>query len=243
VPTHSELREQLADACRVLFRLHLVDYMGHCSARIPGTEHVLIKPRHSLHIRSQDRLRPQDMAVIDLDGHHVDGPYPPPGERFIHTRIYRARPAVQAVVHTHQPMATVMGIGNAPILPVLHVGGELVETPAPVWPCAKLVTNDELGDELARAMGDHPVVLLQGHGVASAAATLAEAALQAIHLEQLAEANWRVLAMGRQPRVIPADELQQRASSGVGWEVRWAYYRELAGCDDDAETDERPETT
>jgi L-ribulose-5-phosphate 4-epimerase len=230
--TEPELRQQLADASRVLFRLHLVDYMGHCSARIPGTEHVLIKPRHSLRVRAQDRIQPQDMALIDLDGNHLDGPHPPPGERFIHTRIYRARPDIQAVVHTHQPMATVMGIGNAPILPVLHVGGELVETPVPVWPCAKLVTNDALGDDLARALGEHAVVLLQGHGVASAAATVAEAALQAIHLEQLAEANWRVLAMGRQPRVIPHAELEQRASTGVGWEIRWAYYRELAGCDD-----------
>jgi len=213
----------------VLFRLHLVDYMGHCSARIPGTDHVLIKPRHSLRIRSQDRVGPADMTVIDLDGNHVSGAHPAPGERFIHTCIYRARPEVQAVVHTHQPMATVMGVGDAAILPVLHVGGELVETPVPVWPCAKLVTDAELGDELARALGAHALVLLQGHGVASAAATLPEAVLQAIHLEQLAEANWRVLAMGRQPRVIPHEELHQRASTGVGWEVRWAYYRELAG--------------
>jgi L-ribulose-5-phosphate 4-epimerase len=230
--TARQLRQDLVDASRVLFRLHLVDYMGHCSARIPGTDHILIKPRHSLHVRAQDRLGPLDMAVIDLAGNHLDGPYPPPGERYIHTRIYRARPDVQAVVHTHQPMATVMGIGNAPILPVLHVGGELVETPVPVWPCARLVTDDGLGDDLARTLGDHTLVLLQGHGLASAAATVAEAALQAIHLEQLAEANWRVLAMGRQPRVIPHDELQQRASTGVGWEIRWAYYRELTGCDD-----------
>jgi ribulose-5-phosphate 4-epimerase/fuculose-1-phosphate aldolase len=75
-------------------------------------------------------------------------------------------------------------------------------------------------------------VLLQGHGVASVAATLPEAALQAIHLERLAEANWRVRAMGREPRAIPIEELRQRAATGVGWQVRWAYYRQLAGCDD-----------
>ena len=75
-------------------------------------------------------------------------------------------------------------------------------------------------------------MLLQGHGVASVAATLPEAALQAIHLEHLAEANWRVRAIGREPRVIPPEELRQRAATGVGWDVRWAYYRQLAGCDD-----------
>lgn len=236
MPTETEveldLRRQLADVCRVLFRLNLVDYMGHPSVRIPGTDHVLIKPRHSLRIRAQDRIQPEDMVRIDLDGNVVAGTDGPPGERFIHTAIYRARPDVQAVVHTHQPMATVMGIGNAPILPILHVEGELVEQPVPVWPCAKLVTDPELGGQLAEALGDHQVVLLQGHGVASAAASLPEAAIQAIHLEHLADANWRVLAMGRQPRVIPTEELRQRSATGVGWEVRWAYYRELAGCED-----------
>jgi ribulose-5-phosphate 4-epimerase/fuculose-1-phosphate aldolase len=212
--------------------MHLVDYMGHPSARIPGIDRVLIKPRHSEQIRAQDQIRPEDMAVIDLEGRHLEGEYPPPGERFIHTAIYRARPDVQAVVHTRQPMATVMSIGEVPILPILHVEGELVERQVPMWPHAMLVTDADLGGQLAGALGDHRVVLLQGHGVASAAATPGEAAVQAIHLEHLAEAMWRVLSMGRQPRVIPSEELHQRSSTGVGWQVRWAYYRQLAGCED-----------
>jgi L-ribulose-5-phosphate 4-epimerase len=227
--TEAELRQQLADVCRVLFRLQLVDYMGHPSVRLPGSDRVLIKPRHSLHIGAQDAIRPEDMALIDLAGNHLAGDHAPPSELFIHTAIYRVRPVVQAVVHTHQPMATVMSIADAPILPILHVEGDLVEQPVPVWPHAVLVTDPELGARLARTLGDHRVALLQGHGVVSAAATPAEAALQAIHLEHLAEANWRVLAMGRQPRVIPADELRQRAATGVGWQVRWAYYLRQAG--------------
>ncbi len=232
VSDEAELRRQLADVCRVLFRLQLVDYMGHPSVRVPGTDRVLIKPRHSLRIRAQDQIGPEDMATIDLHGNHVAGEHAPPGERFIHTEIYRARPDVQAVVHTHQPMATVMSIAAAPILPVLHVEGELVEDAVPLWPHAMLVTTPTLGADLAAALGEHRVVLLQGHGISSVAATLPEAALQAIHLEHLAEANWRVRAMGGAPRVIPHEELAQRAATGVGWEVRWAYYRQIAGCDD-----------
>src|SRR5436853_252675 len=125
MPSESELRQQLADVCRVLFRMQLVDYMGHPSVRVSGSDRVLIKPRHSEAILAQDEIRPADMAVIDLDGQHLDGPHPPPGEPFIHTAIYRARPDVQAVVHTHQPMATVMSIGDVPILPILHVEGEI----------------------------------------------------------------------------------------------------------------------
>jgi len=226
----TRLRELLADTCRVLFRLGLVDYMGHPSVRLPG-DRVLIKPRHSMRIRSQDRLKPEDFIVIDLDGTLVEGKDGPPGERFIHTCIYRARPEVQAIVHTHQHWSTIMSIGNAPIEPVIHVGSEVVRDPVPLWPHANLVTDNAMGDDLARALGSSPVGLLQGHGVVSVAATLPEAALQAIHLEQQAEANWQVLAIGRQPRAIPPGEIRQREATGVGWEVRWAYYRELAGCD------------
>jgi L-ribulose-5-phosphate 4-epimerase len=227
--TEAELRQLLVLSSRIMFRLGLVDYMGHPSVRIPGTDRVLIKPRHSLRIRSQDRVTADDMVVIDLDGNLVEGKDGPPSERFIHTCIYRGRPDVQAVVHTHQPMATVMGIGSAPILPILHVQSALVERPVPIWPCAKLVTDQALGEALAKALGDHAVVHLQGHGIASAAATVQQATLNAIHLEHLAEANWRVLAMGREPRVIPPDEIHQRTATGVGWEVRWAYYSEVAG--------------
>jgi len=231
VATEAELRQELADVCRVLFRLGLVDYMGHPSVRLPGTDHILIKPRHSLRIRSQDRITPDDMIVIDLDGNMVRGDDGPPGERFIHTALYRARPDIQAVVHTHQHWSTIMSIGEAPIHPVIHVGSEVVQKPVPNWPHANLVTDADMGADMARTFGDSPVGLLQGHGVASVAASLPEAALQAIHLEQQAEANWQVMAMGRQPRVIPPDEIVQREATGVGWQVRWAYYREVAGCE------------
>ncbi|HYW87537.1 MAG TPA: class II aldolase/adducin family protein, partial [Chloroflexota bacterium] len=61
--------------------------MGHPSARLPGTDKVLIKPRHSLDIRAQDEIRPEDMTLIDLDGTHLAGDHLPPGERFIHTAM------------------------------------------------------------------------------------------------------------------------------------------------------------
>jgi ribulose-5-phosphate 4-epimerase/fuculose-1-phosphate aldolase len=232
MPTETELRQQLADVCRVLFRLGLVDYMGHPSARIPGTDRVLIKPRHSTRIKSQDRVTPDDMVIIDLDGKMIDGRDGPPGERFIHTCMYRARPDIQAIVHTHQHWSTVMSIGEAPVHPVIHVGSEVVSDGVPLWPHANLVTDNALGDDMAHKIGNAPVGLLQGHGVVSVAGSLPEAALQAIHLEQQAEANYKVLSMGRQPRIIPADEIQQREATGVGWQVRWAYYREVAGCDE-----------
>ncbi|HEY3117545.1 MAG TPA: class II aldolase/adducin family protein [Chloroflexota bacterium] len=231
--TEIELRELLSDCCRILFHLGLTDYMGHPSVRIPGTDHVLIKPRHSLRIRAMGRVKPEDMVIIDLDGKMVEGNDGPPSERFIHTCIYRARPDVQAIVHTHQPWATLMGVVAEPILPILHVESPLVERPVPVWPCAQLVTDDDLGKQLATALGDHQVCLLQGHGMVSAAETVQEATVAAIHLERLADANYKVLAINKSPRVIPPEEIKALKARGVGTDVRWAYYAELAGVDQD----------
>jgi ribulose-5-phosphate 4-epimerase/fuculose-1-phosphate aldolase len=109
------------------------------------------------------------------------------------------------------------------------VQAALVERPVPLWPCAKLVTDNELGDQLATALGQHSVCLMQGHGIVSASGSLQEATIGAIHLEHLAEANYRVRAINREPRVIPPDEIRQLTATGVGWQVRWAYYAELAG--------------
>jgi len=225
----AELRQLVADAGRILYRLGLTDYMGHASARIPGTDRIVIKPRHSVRIRAMDRVAPEDLIIIDMDGNFVEGGDGPPAERFIHTCIYRARPDVQSVVHTHQPMATILGVAGQPILPILHVESPLVEQPVPIWPCAKLVTDDDLGEQLASALGEHGVCLLQGHGIVSVAASVKEATIGAVHLERLADANYKVLAINKQPRVIPPDEIRQLKERGVGVDVRWAYYAELAG--------------
>src|SRR5919202_943099 len=185
----AELRELLAQSCRILYKLGLSDYLGHPSVRLAGTDRVLIKPKHSPRVRGMDTMTANVMIEVDLDGKLVRGEDAPPSEVFIHTEIYRARPDVLSVVHTHQPMSTLAGIVGLPILPVLHVAAPLVERPVPTFPCAELVVNPELGRALAEALGDHAVCHLQGHGIVSVAGTVQDATLGAIHLERLAEVN------------------------------------------------------
>ncbi|MBI2756087.1 MAG: class II aldolase/adducin family protein [Chloroflexi bacterium] len=228
-PTVDQLRELVAKACRILYQQGLSDYLGHPSARIPGTDLVVIKPKHSPRVRGMDTMRPEHMVIIDLEGNLVEGEEIPPTERFIHTEIYRARPDVASVVHTHQPQATLAGVIELPILPVLHVAAPLLEQPVPLWPVAELVVDSRLGAELATALGQASLCHLQGHGIVSVAGSVEEATLGAIHLEQLAEVCVKAAQTGRSPRVIPTDQianLRKRLASPAG---RWAYYAELAG--------------
>jgi ribulose-5-phosphate 4-epimerase/fuculose-1-phosphate aldolase len=227
-PLVSELREQVAQAGGILHHLGLVDYLGHCSARIPGTDRIVIKPMHSPRTRSPERLGPADMVVIDLDGELVEGAERPPSERFIHTEIYRARPDVHAVVHTHQPSSTLLGVVGAPLLPLLHVQSVLTDGGRiQAWPHSRLVTTPELGRRLAAALGDATLCHLRGHGIVSVAADVPRATVAAIALEQLAEANLRVLQTGLTPQVIVDDELAELRGTVAPADGRWAYYRQL----------------
>jgi L-ribulose-5-phosphate 4-epimerase len=223
--SESELRQLVATAGRVLYHEGLVDYLGHCSARVPGTERVIIKPKHSPRVMSPAALSADDMVVIDLDGNLLEGSEAPPAERFIHTEIYRARPDVLAVVHTHQPAATMLGIIGAELLPVLHVPAVLTDGgTVATWPCPLLVTSPELGRELARELGRGKLCHLQGHGIVSAAADVPRATVTAIAFEHLADANLTILQTGRSPRIITPAELDGLRGAVASVEGRWAYY-------------------
>jgi ribulose-5-phosphate 4-epimerase/fuculose-1-phosphate aldolase len=228
------LRELLAAAHRVLYHQGLVDYLGHCSVRLPGTDRVLIKPKHSPRVRALGGLSPGDMVVIDLAGNLLEAGGAgegegPPAECFIHTEIYRARPDVSAVVHTHQPSGTLLGVIGAELLPVLHVPSALADGGnIGTWPCPLLVNSPDLGRELAAALGSRRLCHLQGHGIVSVADDLRLAVLAAIAVEQLAEANLTILRTGLRPRVIEPDELSELGKTLASLDGRWAYYLELS---------------
>ena len=224
-----ELRALVAAAGRVLHAQGLADYLGHCSTRVPGTDRVIIKPKHSARVRSPASLRPEDMAVIDLDGNLVEGREKPPSERFIHTEIYRARPDVTAVVHTHQESSTVLGVLGAELLPVLHVPAVLTSGGnVATWPCPLLVETPALGREMAAALGSAQLCHLQGHGIVSVAGDLRAAVLAAIAMEQLARVNLTILQTGLRPRVITPGELDRLGNQLASVEGRWAYYLQAA---------------
>lgn len=174
-------------------------------------------------------LSPDKMIVVDLDGNLLDGSHPPPAEVFIHTEIYRARPDVSAVVHTHQPAATLAGVLGQPIEPTLHVPASFVPTNPPTWPHAILVDTPELGRALAAALGAEQFCHLQGHGIVSVARDVKRATVGAAMLEQLAELSLRAAQTGHTPRVIPSEEIEILRGQLASVDGRWAYYLQLSG--------------
>jgi len=102
----SELATTLADALRMLEAAEVIDFNGHMSCRVPGTGHILINSGKSV----RSRITPADIIAIDMDGKPVEGDVAPPMEFHIHTEIYRRRPDVNAVAHTHPLWSTLFSM-------------------------------------------------------------------------------------------------------------------------------------
>ncbi len=97
-----ELKEKIALGCKILAKLELSDYLGHVSARIPGTDLVFIKAR-GLDMGNLLDMTADKVVMVDLEGRRVEGQdLNPPDEVVLHTEIFKARPEVMSVVHTHQ---------------------------------------------------------------------------------------------------------------------------------------------
>jgi L-ribulose-5-phosphate 4-epimerase len=225
-PDIRALRELIALGCRILAKLELVDYLGHVSARVPGTDMVLIRARGSEQ-GNQLHMTYKQVSLVDIDAVKIGGDYPVPDETKLHTEIYRARPDVQAVVHTHQPLATIFGDLERPILPMQGVMAQVVKQGAiPIYRSARKVTTTEQGAEVAKVLGEKEIVHLQNHGVTIAGQTVQEVVVNAIWLEHQAKLTWQAAMIGT-PRGMSNDDLQAQAADGFGMEGRWRYYVSL----------------
>src|SRR5437762_295509 len=178
------LVDKLVLANRILYRQGVVDGFGHVSAR-----HVQ-SPGHFLLARNMapGLVRREDIVTFDLDGTALDAA----GrrvylERFIHGEIYRARPDVQAVVHSHSPSVIPFGVTGTPLQPVFHMSGFLAEGSALfeirdiAGDTDMLVSSRPLGEALAAALGSHTAVPMRGHGSTVVGASLEQAVYRAVY--------------------------------------------------------------
>jgi len=207
-----DLHERVAQACRVLGRLDLAEAAtGHISARIPGTDRILIRARGPGE-RGVRYTTVDQVVEVGLDGkliHTGDAALEVPIEVHIHTAIYRKRPEIQSVVHVHPPTVVLFTICDKPLLPLYGAfdpsGAQLALAGIPTFPRSILVSNPTLGDELAAAMGSARVCLMRGHGITAAGPSIEDAALDAINLNTLATMNYRAQLLGN-PQPIPAED-------------------------------------
>ena len=176
---------------------------GNVSGRDPETGLVVIKPSG---IRYED-LTPENMVVVDLEGKVVEGEHKPSSDTFAHVYVYRHRPDVNGVVHTHSTFATAWAAVGRPIPAVLTAICDEFGGPVPVGAYAK-IGGDEIGREIIRSIGDSPAVLMKNHGVFTIGKTPEAAVKAAVMVEDVARTVFYAMQLGN-PAEIPAEEVER----------------------------------
>src|SRR3954464_12476224 len=181
-----KLIEDLVAGSRILADHQVLDAYGHVSARSDK------KPERFIMSRSlaPALVTAADLMELDIDSEPLAGDKRKGFiERYIHGEIYRARPDVMAVVHSHSASVIPFGVARTKLRPIYHMGSFLWSG-APVWDIRNvreqndlLVRDRPLGEALAAAMGKCNCVLMRGHGMTVVGATVHEAVFRAIYTE------------------------------------------------------------
>jgi ribulose-5-phosphate 4-epimerase/fuculose-1-phosphate aldolase len=216
-----QLKETLAYSCNILaYEGHWDNILGHVSARIPGKDRVLMKP----HSFGFEEIRPQHLIEVDLDGNKVEGKYERHSEVFIHTEIYKARPDVNCVVHSHPPYAVAFGALNQRLRPISHEGNIFHDGLPMFDSTTALIRTPELGRELAQSLGQSRAVLMKNHGSTVVGPTIEVATLYAVFLEKAARIQLLATASGEpswtsdEEAVIKYEQIYTPHRLGSMWE-------------------------
>ena len=202
------LKSTLASAIRLLTAEGLIDMNGHMSARLPGTDHVLINDRQT----SRSAVRSEHIVTVDRHGRPLRGEGDPPAEVPIHTRIYTARPDVHCVAHLHPQFATVFPIAGRPLVPVFQLGAAFPVQGLPVYDDADLIRSDAEADAVARTLGSGRAVLLRGHGAVVVGEDVETCFTTSIWMEENAKKQLWASVLGT-PRVFTEEEARRVRAS------------------------------
>lgn len=195
------LREQVWQLHLELPKNNLVKWTGgNVSARDPESGYVVIKPSG---VRYED-LQPEHMVIVDLAGQRIEGDLKPSSDTSSHLYIYRHRPDVNGVVHTHSPYATAFAAVGKPIPVYLTAMGD--EFGGPI-PCAgfALIGDEKIGQQVVEHIGSSPAVLLKQHGVFTVGPTAEAAVKAAVMVEDVAHTVWIALHLGQPEEIAPED--------------------------------------
>ncbi len=232
-PVDPALIEDLVAANRILVAEGVLDAYGHVSIRHPSNPNRYLLSRSLAPIL----VTADDIIEYDLDSVPVDAKGRTSVlERFIHGEIYKARPDVRAVIHSHSPAVIPFGITQVPMRPVYHQSTFLYGG-VPVWEirdvdspdaAALLVRNVALGKSLAASLGDRPVALMRGHGNVVVGPDVQTAVRYAVYTEVNARLQAIALGLGGPINYISAEEAAARAKAPNDFARAWALWKKKA---------------
>ncbi len=199
-----KLRREVCRLNQELPRTGLVAWTsGNVSGRDAKTGLIVIKPSGVVYAD----LTPEKMVIVDLDGKRIEGKLNPSVDTPTHLFIYRQRPDVGGVVHTHSTFATAFAAVGKPIPACLTAICDEFGGPIPVGKFAP-IGGEEIGREVVRAIGESPAILMQNHGVFAIGKDANAAVKAAVMVEDVARTVFYAMQIGK-PIAIPREMVAQ----------------------------------
>ena len=223
------LVDDLVTANHILYNEGVVDGFGHVSIRHPDDPGRYFLARSV----APAMVKREDILEFDLDSNAVDArgarPYL---ERFIHGEIYRVRPDVQAIVHSHSPSVIPFGATGTTIKPIFHLGGFL-GSGTPIFEIREsggnstdmLIRSPQLGVALARTLGTASYALMRGHGSVAVGGSLKQVVYRAIYGEVNARLQSQALQLGTVTYLNAAEAASAAATNDQMVERPWELWK------------------
>ena len=221
-PVDAAMIEDLVAASRILAQHGVLDAWGHVSMRHPKNPQRYLMSS----ARAPALVSAEDIMEFDLDSNPVDQRDRRVFlERFIHGEVFRARPDVNAVVHSHSPTIVPFSVTEQPLRAISGVASFLA-CGCPVFEIRDvgltkglLVSTIKQGAALAKVLGDRPVALLRGHGNVVVAPDIPRVVHRALYTEINAQQLVTALSFGKPIKYIEPDEMLDPQRLGDSWDV------------------------
>ena len=224
MPQANDLRAlEAAAATRMLVAERILDYSGHVSIRIPGQDAFVIQ----IGSNSRAEVEPASMLVVDFDGNVLEGDGQPPSELPIHLEIFRARPDVQSVLHSHMELAIAFTMMEGVKLVPMRARASRWKSGIPTDPDPSHIKTTEQGRALATTLGPHHAVLMRAHGLTLVAESPQALFIDAVHFKENATAQMQALQASAKPLPLTDAEIEQIEKMEMrDWHINklWNYY-------------------
>lgn len=216
---------ELVVANHILADQGLLDAFGHVSVRDTRNPNRYLMSRAV----PAAMVTAADIFVYDLDSNPVKGNTSDSfWERYIHGEIYKARPDVMAVIHSHASDVLPFSVTQVPLRPMIHTAAFMPQTVRvfdnrPVAGMTDLlISTPALGHALAEMLGSDPLILLRGHGVAVVGPSLHIAVARTYYMTLDARAEQQAIALGgRSVTYLTPEEAEKGAPQKGGFERAW----------------------
>ena len=227
--------EDLVIGNRILYVQDVVDSYGHISARHPHDPQRFLMSR----ARAPGLVISADIMEFGLDGELVrPDERPVYSERFIHSEVYKARPDVNAVVHSHSPTVVPFSVTQVPLRPIraafFYPEVPVFDTRATAGWTNLLVSTSALGKALAQTLGQNSVALMRGHGNVVVAPNVRTVVYRAIYTEANAKLLLQAKMLGGPITYLAPEEAalmdkeQVRHRPGHGSDRTWEMWKQEA---------------